>query len=146
MLVLCFIMETAKEVQHMSFSEKLRKRREEKRMSQEELAEMLDVSRQAVSKWEQGMGYPEVEKLLLLSGKLGVSLDDRIAINNYALNSTEELPTSLGDPTPVSWAEEETMTSASLITMFWSLSVSSFAVGGMIASFFGGLLGDKLGR
>ena len=60
----------------MSFSEKLRKLREEKRMSQEELAEMLDVSRQAVSKWEQGMGYPEVEKLLLLSGKLGVSLDD----------------------------------------------------------------------
>ena len=77
---------------------------------------------------------------------LGVSLDDRKAINNYALNSTEELPTSPGNPTPVSWTEEETMTSASLITMFWSLSVSSFAVGGMIASFFGGLLGDKLGR
>ncbi|XDB46829.1 hypothetical protein ABFV05_000445 [Capra hircus] len=77
---------------------------------------------------------------------LGVSLDDGIAINNYALNSTEELPTSPGDPTPVSWAEKEAMTSASLITMFWSLSVSSFAVGGMIASFFGGLLGDKLGR
>ncbi|KAI4548115.1 hypothetical protein MG293_000445 [Ovis ammon polii] len=77
---------------------------------------------------------------------LGVSLDDGIAINNYALNSTKELPTSPGGPTPVSWAEEEAMTSASLITMFWSLSVSSFAVGGMIASFFGGLLGDKLGR
>ncbi|KAB0359335.1 hypothetical protein FD754_003491 [Muntiacus muntjak] len=77
---------------------------------------------------------------------LGISLDDRKAIDNYALNSTEELPTSPGDPTPGSWTEEETMTSASLITMFWSLSVSSFAVGGMIASFFGGLLGDKLGR
>ena len=44
-------------------------------MSQEELAELLDVSRQAVSKWEQGNGYPEVEKLLLLSSKLNVSLD-----------------------------------------------------------------------
>ncbi|KAM9697346.1 solute carrier family 2, facilitated glucose transporter member 2 isoform 2-T2 [Dama dama] len=77
---------------------------------------------------------------------LGISLDDRKAINNYDLNSTEELPTSPGDPTPGSRTEEETMTSASLITMFWSLSVSSFAVGGMIASFFGGLLGDKLGR
>ncbi|MCR5584032.1 MAG: helix-turn-helix domain-containing protein, partial [Lachnospiraceae bacterium] len=42
---------------------------------QEELAEMLDVSRQAVSKWESGNGYPEVEKLLIISEKLKVSLD-----------------------------------------------------------------------
>ena len=33
------------------------------------------MSRQAVSKWEQGDGYPEVEKLLLLSSKLNISLD-----------------------------------------------------------------------
>ena len=36
---------------------------------------MMDVSRQAVSKWEQGQGYPEVEKLLVLSRELDVSLD-----------------------------------------------------------------------
>ena len=39
------------------------------------MAELLDVSRQAVSKWEQGQGYPEVEKLLLLSSELNISLD-----------------------------------------------------------------------
>ena len=50
----------------MSFAENLKQLRNEKQLSQEELAEMLDVSRQAVSKWEQGSGYPEVEKLLLL--------------------------------------------------------------------------------
>ena len=33
------------------------------------------MSRQAVSKWEQGIGYPEVEKLLLLSSKFNISLD-----------------------------------------------------------------------
>ena len=44
-------------------------------MSQEELAEMLGVSRQAVSKWELGDGYPEAEKLLIIAGKLNVSLD-----------------------------------------------------------------------
>ena len=59
----------------MSFAENLKQLRNEKQLSQEELAEMLDVSRQAVSKWEQGIGYPEVEKLLLLSNKLRVSLD-----------------------------------------------------------------------
>ena len=59
----------------MSFAENLKQLRKEKLLSQEALAEILDVSRQAVSKWEQGIGYPEVEKLLLLSSKLNVSLD-----------------------------------------------------------------------
>ena len=59
----------------MSFAENLKQLRKEKQLSQEELAEILDVSRQAVSKWEQGIGYPEVEKLLLLSNKLHISLD-----------------------------------------------------------------------
>ena len=59
----------------MSFAENLKQLRKVNQLSQEELAELLDVSRQAVSKWEQGIGYPEVEKLLLLSTKLSVSLD-----------------------------------------------------------------------
>ena len=59
----------------MSFAENLKQLRKSKQLSQEDLAEILDVSRQAVSKWEQGIGYPEVEKLLLLSSKLNISLD-----------------------------------------------------------------------
>ena len=60
----------------MSFAENLKQIRKEHGYSQEELAELLDVSRQAVGKWENGQGYPEVEKLLLLSKKLNVSLDE----------------------------------------------------------------------
>lgn len=60
---------------NMSFADNLKQLRKEHHLSQEELAELLDVSRQAVSKWEQGNGYPEVEKLLLLSSKLNISLD-----------------------------------------------------------------------
>ena len=63
----------------MSFAENLKQLRKEKQLSQEDLAEILDVSRQAVSKWEQGIGYPEVETLLLLSRKLRVSLDSLMA-------------------------------------------------------------------
>ncbi|MDO5143649.1 MAG: helix-turn-helix transcriptional regulator [bacterium] len=59
----------------MSFSENLKTIRKEKNLSQEELAALLDVSRQAVSKWELGDGYPEAEKLLLIAEKLNVSLD-----------------------------------------------------------------------
>ena len=64
----------------MSFSENLKQIRKEHNLSQEELAELLDVSRQAVSKWEQGQGYPEVEKLLLISSKLNISLDALMSV------------------------------------------------------------------
>lgn len=64
----------------MGFAENLKQIRKEKELSQEELAEILDVSRQAVSKWEQGIGYPEVEKLLLLSSKLNISLDSLMSV------------------------------------------------------------------
>lgn len=63
----------------MSFSDNLRALRKERSLSQEALAELLNVSRQAVSKWEQGAGYPEMEKMLLLSRELNVSLDDLIS-------------------------------------------------------------------
>lgn len=68
----------------MSFAENLRKLRKDKQLSQEKLAEMLDVSRQAVSKWEQGIGYPEAEKLLLLSDLLDISLDDLMSTDKSA--------------------------------------------------------------
>ena len=59
----------------MSFGENLKTIRKQKGLSQEELAEFLNVSRQSVSKWEQDLGYPEAEKLIALSAKLNVSLD-----------------------------------------------------------------------
>lgn len=59
----------------MSFSDNLKSIRKEKHISQEDLAELLNVSRQAVSKWEQGAGFPEMEKMIILSKELDVSLD-----------------------------------------------------------------------
>jgi len=59
----------------MGFADNLKLIRQERHISQEELAEIIGVSRQAVSKWEQGGGYPEMEKLLILSKELNVSLD-----------------------------------------------------------------------
>lgn len=64
----------------MSFAENLKAIRKENHLSQEDLAEMLDVSRQAVSKWEQGVGYPEVDKLLVIANKLNISLDSLMSM------------------------------------------------------------------
>ncbi|MFL0166413.1 helix-turn-helix domain-containing protein [Candidatus Clostridium helianthi] len=83
----------------MSFSDNLKLIRQERNISQEKLAEIVGVSRQAVSKWEQGSGYPEMEKLLILSKELNVSLDYlmlseiRSSENNKPLSNNLILPT-----------------------------------------------------
>lgn len=59
----------------MSFGEKLQQLRKEKGLSQEDLAHQLNISRQAVSKWESQNGYPEIEKMILISDLFQVSLD-----------------------------------------------------------------------
>jgi len=73
----------------MGFPENLRTLRKEKNMSQEHLAEFLDVSRQAVSKWEQGTSYPEVEKMIMLSKYLSVSLDFLLSDENKKSKNQE---------------------------------------------------------
>lgn len=62
-------------IECMTFGEKLKVLLKEKNMTQEELAELLDVSRQAVGKWVNDRGTPEVNKLIQISDLFGVSLD-----------------------------------------------------------------------
>lgn len=59
----------------MKFEEKLYKLRKEKKISQNELAEILEVSRQAISKWEVGTSKPDMNHLILISNYFEVSLD-----------------------------------------------------------------------
>lgn len=56
-------------------SEKIYTLRKKRGLSQEQLAEQLGVSRQAVSKWESGTALPEIDKLILLSEYFNVSID-----------------------------------------------------------------------
>ncbi|MEG0176980.1 helix-turn-helix domain-containing protein [Anaerorhabdus sp.] len=59
----------------MNLGEKIFKLRKEKGLSQENLAEQLGTTRQAISKWENNQGFPETEKLLQLSNIFEVSTD-----------------------------------------------------------------------
>lgn len=59
----------------MKFEEKIQSIRRERGLSQEELAESLGISRQAVAKWEQGLSMPDVDNLIALSKLLRVSID-----------------------------------------------------------------------
>lgn len=60
----------------MDFSETLTRTRKARGMSQEDLASKIQVSRQAVSKWETGDALPDLNKLLLLADALDISLDE----------------------------------------------------------------------
>ena len=59
----------------MIFADNLVRLRREKGFSQEQLADLMDVSRQAVSKWEAGQTMPDLPKLVALADLFGTSLD-----------------------------------------------------------------------
>ena len=59
----------------MIFSEKLQLLRKSKGYTQEEFAEKLNVSRQAVAKWEAGQAYPDVMNLIQISDMMNVTVD-----------------------------------------------------------------------
>lgn len=62
----------------MEFNEKLQELRKSRSMTQEELAEALFVSRTAISKWESGRGYPNIDSLKEISRFFSVTIDDLI--------------------------------------------------------------------
>ncbi len=60
------------------FSEQLKKLRQEKKLSQDALAEQLFISRQAISKWENGDASPDLDNLIKISEIFEVSLDELV--------------------------------------------------------------------
>lgn len=62
-------------VSKMNFAENVRVLREKNGMTQEQLAEKMEVSRQTVSKWESGGSFPEMEKMILITELFGCTMD-----------------------------------------------------------------------
>lgn len=62
----------------MNFGEKLKSLRIKNEYSQETLAEMINVSRQAVTKWENGNGMPDIENLKLIANIFDVTIDSLV--------------------------------------------------------------------
>lgn len=64
----------------MIFSEQLSKLRKEANLTQEDLAEKCQVSRQAIAKWESGESVPTIERFIILAGLFEMSLDELVGI------------------------------------------------------------------
>lgn len=60
----------------MKFNEKLIKLRKENKLTQDKLAEKINISTQSISKWENGHGYPDIENLMKISDLYNLSLDE----------------------------------------------------------------------
>ena len=74
----------------MEFNEKLQELRKQRGLTQEELAEVLYVSRTAISKWESGRGYPNIDSLKEISKYFSVSLDELLSGDELLTIAEEE--------------------------------------------------------
>lgn len=74
----------------MRLSDNLKTIRKENNLSQEQLAEKLGVSRQAVSKWESGQSYPEMDKILLICKLFDFNLDELMNENVKEVNQSKQ--------------------------------------------------------
>jgi transcriptional regulator with XRE-family HTH domain/membrane protein implicated in regulation of membrane protease activity/cell division protein FtsB len=72
------------------FSENLKKIRKDNNISQEQLADELGVSRQAISKWESAVAYPEMDKIITLCEKFNLNIDDLLHKDIREVNGEEE--------------------------------------------------------
>ena len=74
----------------MELSEKIQKLRKEKGMTQEQLAELLFVSRTAISKWETGRGMPNMASLQMIAKLFGITLDELLSAEEVVAVANEE--------------------------------------------------------
>jgi transcriptional regulator with XRE-family HTH domain len=74
----------------MEFNEKLQELRKAKGITQEELAESLYVSRTAISKWESGRGYPNIESLKAIAKFFSVSVDELLSSDEILTIAEED--------------------------------------------------------
>ena len=88
----------------MTLSEKLQTLRKAAGLSQEQLAERLNVTRQAVSKWETGEGKPDIDNLLPLARLLGTTVD--YLLDDEANQPHAEDPRTETPPQPESVGRE----------------------------------------
>ena len=76
----------------MTIGEKIYKLRTERNLSQGDLSEILEVSRQSVSKWENGAATPDLDKIIKLSEIFGITIDELVKSEEVSSTPEEKAP------------------------------------------------------
>lgn len=110
----------------MTLAEKITALRGERKLSQGDLAEKLEVSRQSVSKWETGQSVPELDKLIKLADLFGVSVDALVR-EGETPQSAPEAPPAAAPETKIVYVERRrlsgTQTAGAVLLALGLLSV-----------------------
>ena len=129
----------------MNMADRIQYLRKSKGISQEELADKVGVSRQAVSKWESEQSTPDVEKIILLSDLFEVTTD-------YLLKGIEPVPANTTDKSDARifslvgsvlnfiglvtaimiWKEEQTSVSVAVGLILMAVGIMTFVIGQFI--------------
>ncbi len=130
----------------MTFGERLYEMRRKSGLSQEQLAEKLEVSRQSISKWESDKAYPEMTRLLFMSDYFGVSLD--YLMRGEETPSPEQTPDEHYQPEQVSRVLQSFLSNLSAsqkqkLTLLYVLVVFVLAAAGMLLMYG---IGEALGE
>lgn len=104
----------------MEFNEKLQQLRKENEMTQEQLAQKLFVSRTAISKWESGKGYPNIESLKSISELFSVSIDDLLSSGELISLAANENHTNINRIFSLVYGVLDVMTLAFLFLPLYS--------------------------
>ena len=113
----------------MNLGETIYKLRTEKQMSQGELAELLDVSRQSISKWENNSAVPELDKLIRLSEIFEVSLDELVKGEEKTKDVPPEVRTEVVYEKPAGFPPRK-IAGTILLCMAFLVTILFFVVGG----------------
>lgn len=106
----------------MAFGDRLQEVRKRSGLTQEEFAEQLQVSRQSVSRWESGRSYPEMEKIIFICKRYGVTMDELFE---------EEVPAPGEPPEETPRLSARTL-SSELMSLYANLSPYNKSIGIML--------------
>lgn len=128
----------------MTLGEKIHKLRTEKNLSQGDLSELLEVSRQSVSKWENGAAIPDLDKIIKLSEIFGITIDELVKSDAVSVSVPEE-----PEPSPKKAKSEggfppRKIVGTVLLSLSLLITVICFAVGLVGGSLVGLLLSSPL--
>lgn len=113
----------------MELGTRIKTLRTQKGFSQEALADRLEISRQAIAKWESGQSRPSTGNLLTLCEVFGVSLDELVSGEELAAPLPAEVPAPA--PAPVqkprqSWKMQAALLALTLVSLGFSVSTTIF--------------------
>jgi transcriptional regulator with XRE-family HTH domain len=128
----------------MTLGEKIYKLRTERNLSQGDLSELLEVSRQSVSKWENGAATPDLDKIIKLSEIFGITIDELVKSEDVSASPSEEPKKDVIVIKKESGFPPRKIIGTVLLSLSLLITVICFAIGLVGGSLIGLLLSSPL--